>query len=253
MAFGIVIASMCVCVSINPELVHAITHHGFKPEPLNLVKRCKTTCLRSLLLLVIALDVQGLTWKAQFTPFWACPHHNSPFKLEPPNLDKRCKAACLWSLLFWKAIDHDLHGQHKLVQWLRKHSLGQDWDLCHTHDRHPISALSQTVAARWFYCSLNPLHFWESYLLLRTPCCAHTHSIAIDWMASKVQYCVWITAELLTSRFRTSVMHARYTNSTNQSLVDESSLRKFGRSKHRIVTSSCMQGNMWDQNQRTDS
>ena len=56
--------SVCVCVrlcvSVNPKLVHAKTHHTFKLEPPNLDKRCKKTWLRSLLFWgVIALDVQG--------------------------------------------------------------------------------------------------------------------------------------------------------------------------------------------------
>ena len=45
----------------------------------------------------------NLIWKSKFTPFWACPHHNSP-----PNLDQRCKIPWLRSLLFWEAIDLDL-------------------------------------------------------------------------------------------------------------------------------------------------
>ena len=61
-------------------------------------------------------------------------------------------------------------------------------------------------------------------VLLRTPCCACTHSIAFDLITSK--------AELFTSGLRTSVTLARYANSTNQSSADASSLHKFGRSKH---------------------
>ena len=100
-----------VCVSINPELVRAITHHTFKLEPPNLAnldKICKTIWLRSLLLFSgwgwdggwgwgrggggagggVGVGVVGedwhwpsrskLTWKVKFTPFRACPRHNSP-------------------------------------------------------------------------------------------------------------------------------------------------------------------------------
>ena len=103
----------------------------------------------------------------------AITHHL--FKLEPSNLDKRCQPTCLWSLLFCRAIDCDLHGQILLVNWLIKPSLGQNRDLCYTHNRHPISVLSRTVAAWWFYCSVNPSRHRELYLLYAPPAVlAHT-------------------------------------------------------------------------------
>ena len=86
--------------------------------------------------------------------------------------------------------------------------LGQDRDLCYTRDRHPMWALSRTVAAQWFYCSMNPSRHQELFLLLRTPCCAHTHSIAIDLITSKVRYSLRFTAELFTSGLRALVTHA---------------------------------------------
>ena len=58
----------------------------------------------------------------------------------------------------------------------------------------------------------------------------------LDLITSKVRYCLSITAEVFTSRLRSSVMHARYADSTNQSSADQSSHQKFGRTKHRIVT-----------------
>ena len=122
------------------------------------------------------------------------------------------------------------------VNWLMKSSLGQDRDLGYTSDRHPIRAPSRTVSAQWFYCSMNPSQHLELYLLLRTPCCARTHSIAIDLITSKVRYSLGFTAELFTSGLLASVTHARYANSTSSS-ADASSLWKFGRSKHGIVIS----------------
>ena len=53
-------------------------------------------------------------------------------------------------------------------------------------------------------------------LTLCTPCCARTHSIAIDLITSKVRYSLWFTAELFTFRLCAWLTHARYTNSTNQ-------------------------------------
>ena len=67
-------ASVClcvrvsVCVCVNHGLVRTITHHSFKLESPNLEQRCKRPRLRSLLFFF---------WKSNFTPFWACPPHNS--------------------------------------------------------------------------------------------------------------------------------------------------------------------------------
>ena len=48
---GIVVAWVCLslCMCVNPKLVHTKTDHQYKLKPLNLVKRCKTPWLRSLL------------------------------------------------------------------------------------------------------------------------------------------------------------------------------------------------------------
>ena len=174
-----------LCVSVNPELVRAKTHHAFKLEPLSLDKRCKTTWLRSLLFLGDdwpSPSRYNVTWKAKFTPFWACPCHNLPSNQARTTKftasDASQQGYC--PFLFCGAIDRDLHGQIQLVNWLIKPSLCQDRDLCYTRDRHPICALSRTVAARCFFCSANPLRLRELYLLLRLPCCASTHSIKVD-------------------------------------------------------------------------
>ena len=59
-----------------------------------------------------------LTLKSEFTPFWACPHHNSyPFKLGSQNFGQRCKVASLRFLLFWVAFDLDLQGHIWLKKW----------------------------------------------------------------------------------------------------------------------------------------
>ena len=72
----------------------------------------------------------------------------------------------------------------------------------------PICNLKRNIAARCFYCSVNPLRLWELYLLPVLPYCARTNSNAIDLITSKVRYFLWITAELClqgsVSRMRTS-------------------------------------------------
>ena len=55
-------------------------------------------------------------------------------------------------------------------------------------------------------------------LTLYTPCCARTHSIAIDLITSKVRYSLWFTAELFTSGLCAWLTHAWYANSTNQTV-----------------------------------
>ena len=62
---------LCVCLHVNHELVCKITHHPFKLESWNVDLRWKTPWLRSLLFWVV------ISLELQFTPFWACLHHNS--------------------------------------------------------------------------------------------------------------------------------------------------------------------------------
>ena len=143
--------------------------------------------------------MSNLTWKAKFTPFelvHIITHHL--FKLEPLNLDKRCKPSCLWCLSFW----------------------GGHWQLPVLHSQpspniHPESdrrcsmvlLFHKSITAPWIV------------LILCTPCCACTCSIAIDLIRSRVWYSLWFTAELFISRLRTWLMHARYANSTNQKVL----------------------------------
>ena len=85
---GIVVA--CVCLSVCPSvrvcgkhlLVRAITHHLFKLGSLNLDHKCKRPWLGSLLFWGVGdwpwPSRSNLTSKSKFTPFWACPRHDSP-------------------------------------------------------------------------------------------------------------------------------------------------------------------------------
>ena len=54
----------------------------------------------------------SLTSKSEFTPFWACPDHNSsPIQIRITKFGPEWKIAWWRSLLFWVAIDLDLQGQ----------------------------------------------------------------------------------------------------------------------------------------------
>ena len=44
----------------------------------------------------------NLAWKSKFTPFWACPRHNSPsIQARTTKFGQKMQTTCLWSLLFW--------------------------------------------------------------------------------------------------------------------------------------------------------
>ena len=73
--------SVCVCPSVA-KFADMITHHPFKLGSPHLEQRCKRPCLRSLLFCrAIDFDLQFKVKfnleKSKFTPFCACPHHNS--------------------------------------------------------------------------------------------------------------------------------------------------------------------------------
>ena len=73
-------ASVCVsvCVCVNHLLVHAISWDPLKLGSPNLDQRCKRPWLRSLLGGNWPWPSRSnLTSKSEFTPFWACPDHNS--------------------------------------------------------------------------------------------------------------------------------------------------------------------------------
>ena len=73
--------SVCVCVSlcVNHLLVRTITWDPFKLGSLNLDQRCKRPWLRSLWFWGNWpwTSRSNVTSKSEFTPFWACPDHNS--------------------------------------------------------------------------------------------------------------------------------------------------------------------------------
>ena len=113
LAFGYCLyvwGSFClsVCASVNPELVHAITHHPFKLEPSLFRQICKTDWLRSLCCFFFFFFGGGgggnQIWfenpnSLYFELAKAITHQ--PLKLKPPKLDKSYKTACWWYLLFW--------------------------------------------------------------------------------------------------------------------------------------------------------
>ena len=77
-----VIVVACVCSSVSPSVtkfVRAITHHPFKLGSPNLDQRCKRVKIP-----IVLWDNwswasrSNCTPKSKFTPFWACPGHNSP-------------------------------------------------------------------------------------------------------------------------------------------------------------------------------
>ena len=69
-----------VCLSVNHQLVRAITHQLFKLESPNLDQRCKRPWLRSLLLLgTIDLELQGqIELKSQNLPHFELVRAMSP-------------------------------------------------------------------------------------------------------------------------------------------------------------------------------
>ena len=77
---GIVVAWVCVCVclSVNHQLVRTVTHQPFKLEPPN---GCKRPWLRFLLFFgddCLWTSRSNWTLMSKFTPFWACPCDMSP-------------------------------------------------------------------------------------------------------------------------------------------------------------------------------
>ena len=73
--------SVCPCVCINHLLVCTITHQPFNLGSSNLHQRCKTPWLGFKIPIYLRDDLpwpsrSNLTWKLNFTSFWACPHDN---------------------------------------------------------------------------------------------------------------------------------------------------------------------------------
>ena len=99
---GIVVACVCVCLSVNHELVRTITRQPFQLGSPNLDQRCKRPWLRSLLFWeVIDLDLQGqIQLRSQNWPHFELvqPIIHHLFKLGFPNLVHKCILAPLRSL-----------------------------------------------------------------------------------------------------------------------------------------------------------
>ena len=109
---GIVVACVCVCLSVNHQLVRAITHQPFKLESPNLDQRWKRPWLRSLLFCgTIDLELQGqIELKSQNLPHFELVRAKSHHQLKSvfPNLGQKCILALLRSLLILGWIDLDV-------------------------------------------------------------------------------------------------------------------------------------------------
>ena len=109
---GIVVACVCVCVSVNHEFVRTITHQPFKLGSPNLDQRCKTPWLRALLFCgMIDHDLQGqIELQSQNLPHLelvhAITHHQ--LKLQFPNLEQKCILALFRYLPILGLIEIDL-------------------------------------------------------------------------------------------------------------------------------------------------
>ena len=90
---GIVVACVCVCVSVNHEIVRAITRQPFKLGSPNFDQRCKRPWLRAPLFCgMIDCDLQGqIELRSQNLPHFelvhAITHHQ--LKLKFPNLEQK--------------------------------------------------------------------------------------------------------------------------------------------------------------------
>ena len=103
---------VCVCLSVNHQLVRAVTHQPFKLESPNLDQRCKRPWLRSLLFFeMIDLELQGqIELKSQNLPHFELVRAISHHKLKSvfPNFGQKCILALLRSLLILGWIDLDV-------------------------------------------------------------------------------------------------------------------------------------------------
>ena len=103
---------VCVCLSVNHQLVCAITHQLFSLESPNLDQRCKRSWLKSLWIFgTIGLDLQGhIELKNQNLPHLELVRLISHHQLKSvfPNFGKKCILALLRSLLILGWIDLDV-------------------------------------------------------------------------------------------------------------------------------------------------
>ena len=103
---------VCVCLSVNHQLVRVKTHQPFKLESPNLDQRCKRPWLRSLLFFgTIDLELQGqIELKSKNLPHFELVRAKSHHQLKSlfPNLGQKCILALLRSLLILGWIDLDV-------------------------------------------------------------------------------------------------------------------------------------------------
>ena len=103
---------VCVCLSVNHQLVRAVTHQPFKLKSPNLDQRCKRPWLRSLLFSgMIDLELQGqIKLKIQNLPHFELVRAISHHKLKSvfPNCVQKCILILLRSLLILGWIDLDV-------------------------------------------------------------------------------------------------------------------------------------------------
>ena len=118
---------VCVCLSVNHQLVRAVTRQPFKLEPPNLDQRCKRPWLRSLLFFwAVDLELQGqIELKCQNLPHFELVRAISHHQLETvfPNFGQKCIFALLRSLSFG---DHRNNSKTAPIShYLVRHSLGK--------------------------------------------------------------------------------------------------------------------------------
>ena len=123
LAFGYCLRlCVCPCVCVNPQLVHAITHHPSKLGSPNFDHRCKKTLVKIPIVFFFFFffffwgggdwpwpSRSNFNFKAKIYPHFelvrVITHHL--FKLESPNVGQRCKIPWLRSLWFLRLIGLD--------------------------------------------------------------------------------------------------------------------------------------------------
>ena len=111
-------ASVCLCVHVSVCVYQSrACPHNNSPLIQARITKFGTKVQKTLVKVPIVFgddrswpSRSNLTWKANFTCFWACPPQNSSaFKLESPNLDRKCILALLRFLLILDLIGFELH------------------------------------------------------------------------------------------------------------------------------------------------
>ena len=136
-SFGFQVLSLRASVCVNHLLVRAITWDPFKLGSPKFGPKMQKTLV--MVPSVLWTDWpwpsrSNLTWNSKLTPFWACPHYNSPLIQARitkfgPDVQKHWPR----TLLFWEAIDPDLQGQiwlNKKLQQTAKNTFGPRTHKC---------------------------------------------------------------------------------------------------------------------------